>query len=178
MPQTPPGAPDQAASPRAKPVIANITQVRLEPPLGPARQFIKVLRVFRILRIFKKVPALRQILVALLRSIPGVMNAFIVMFIFMAIYALIFVDLFRSFGSTGEYSTIQTYGPNDATWGEFGSAYTGEYAGGLRVVDEDGSCGYPPLEDSRGAGGDADKEEESDPAKEDENGSDRHEQGV
>ena len=105
-------------------------------PLGPARQFIKVLRVFRILRIFKKVPALRQILVALLRSIPGVMNAFIVMFIFMAIYALIFVDLFRSFGSTGEYSTIQTYGPNDATWGEFGSAYTGEYAGDVKAREE------------------------------------------
>ena len=38
VPQTPPSAPDRAASPRAKPVIANITQVRLEPPLGPARQ--------------------------------------------------------------------------------------------------------------------------------------------
>ena len=38
--------------------------------------------------------------------------------------------------------------------------HTGEYAGGLRVVDEDGGCRYPPLEDSRGAGGEADNEEE------------------
>ena len=40
---------------------------------------IKILRAFRVLRLFKRVESLNKILVALLRSIPGVLNAFLVM---------------------------------------------------------------------------------------------------
>ena len=86
-------------------------------PLGPFAK-IKILRAFRILRLFKRVESLKQILDALVRSIPGVINAFIVMLIFMMIYAVLAVDLFREFGYEGEYETIQRYGPADAQFGE------------------------------------------------------------
>jgi hypothetical protein len=86
-------------------------------PLGPARQ-IKVLRAFRVLRLFKRIKSLNQILTALLLAIPGVVNAFIVMLIFMTIYAILAVDLFRDFGERGEYETIQRYGVSDAQYGE------------------------------------------------------------
>jgi len=77
------------------------------------------LRAFRIVRLFKRVKSLNQILVSLLHSIPGVINAMIVLAIFMFIYAIIAVDLFREFGAGGDYDTVQTYGPGgpDAQWG-------------------------------------------------------------
>jgi len=85
--------------------------------LGSLSQ-LKLLRAFRIVRLFKRVKSLNKILVALLRSIPGVINAFLVMLIFMCIFAILAVDFFRDFGATGEYQTIQTFGAADAQWGE------------------------------------------------------------
>ena len=71
------------------------------------------------MRLFKRVKSLNQILIALLHSIPGVINAMIVLAIFMFIYAIIAVDLFRDFGAEGDYDTLQTFGPGgpDAQWG-------------------------------------------------------------
>lgn len=40
---------------------------------------IKIIRAFRILRLFKRVKSLNQIILAIVRSIPGVLNAFMVM---------------------------------------------------------------------------------------------------
>ena len=122
-------------------------------PLGPFAQ-IKVLRAFRVLRLFKRIESLNKILVApgathtmprshahgvttaprvrsvrsaplkrlhrarapqvaLFKSIPGVINAFVVMLIFMSIYAILAVDLFRDFGNDGDYDTWQRYSPAD-----------------------------------------------------------------
>ena len=98
-------------------VIIGITSLgRIQLPAGVSK--IKVFRAFRILRLFKRVQSLNKILVALVRSIPGVMNAFIVMFIFMCIFAIIAVDAFRDFGAQGFYQTVQTYGARDAQWGQ------------------------------------------------------------
>ena len=55
-------------------------------PLGSFSQ-LKMLRTFRVFRLFKRIKSLNSIIVALLGSIPGVINAMIIMFIFMAIYA-------------------------------------------------------------------------------------------
>lgn len=74
--------------------VISLARVKLQPPASN----IKILRAFRILRLFKRVKSLNKILVALLKSIPGVCNAFIVMLIFMMIFAIVAVDLFRDFG--------------------------------------------------------------------------------
>ena len=58
-------------------VIVGVTSL-LRIDLGSFQQ-IKILRAFRVLRLFKRVESLNKILVALLRSIPGVLNAFLVM---------------------------------------------------------------------------------------------------
>ena len=102
-------------------LVGACSLLRIELP-SPLDQ-LKILRAFRILRLFKKVESLNKILVALVRSIPGVMNAFFVMFIFMAIYAVLAVDLFRDFGGPGTYDTIQRFGPADGVWGSDGAPY-------------------------------------------------------
>ena len=96
-------------------IVGVLTLIRID--LG-AFSMLKVFRAFRVLRLFRRVKALNAILVALGRAIPGVTAAFIFMLIFMCIFAIIAVDLFRDFGSTGEYSTIQRYGAADAIWGD------------------------------------------------------------
>ena len=72
-------------------------------PLGSFSQ-LKMLRTFRVFRLFKRIKSLNKIIVALLNAIPGVLNAFIIMLIFMAIYAILAVDYFRSFG--GSYGPL------------------------------------------------------------------------
>lgn len=116
-------------------IVGIITMANVSLPPGVDK--VKILRAFRILRLFKRIKSLNKILVALVRSIPGVMNAFIVMFIFMAIFAVLAVDLFRDFGNGvgqlyteegvkyGGYPTIQRFGPADATWGPDGARYLG-----------------------------------------------------
>ena len=77
---------------------------------------LKTLRAFRVFRLFKRVPALNKIINSLLRSIPGVMNAFIIMVIVMSIYAIIGVELFSTFGGCVHggceevYYTVQQVG--------------------------------------------------------------------
>ena len=97
-------------------VIVGLTSIaRVD--LGPAGQ-IKILRAFRILRLFKRVKSLNKILTALIKSIPGVLNAFVVMLIFMMIFAIVAVDFFSEFGAGGDYTTVQTYGYAAAQWGQ------------------------------------------------------------
>jgi hypothetical protein len=103
-------------------VIVGVVSL-LRVPLGQFAK-IKILRAFRILRLFKRVESLNKILVALLGSIPGVINALVVLFIFLLIYAIVAVDLFRDFGADGPtFNTSQTFGPADARWGP-GADYT------------------------------------------------------
>jgi len=97
-------------------VVVGLTSIaRVD--LGPAGQ-IKILRAFRILRLFKRVESLNKILTALIKSIPGVLNAFVVMLIFMMIFAIVAVDFFSDFGADGDYTTVQTYGYAAAQWGQ------------------------------------------------------------
>merc|ERR1719272_4374 len=68
--------------------------VRLPPPLTLLRMF----RAFRVFRLFKRVESLAEIIKALLRAVPGVVSAFTIMFLVMAVYALLGVDVFIGFG--------------------------------------------------------------------------------
>ena len=60
---------------------------------GPAAQ-LKLLRAFRVFRLFKRVKALNKILQALLRALPGVTNAFLVVLLVMSMYAILGVEIF------------------------------------------------------------------------------------
>jgi hypothetical protein len=86
-----------------------------EVELGPLAS-LKMLRALRIVRLFKRIESLNWLITSLVAAIPGVLNAFAVMTIFMAVFAILAVDLFRDFGQNGFYSTTQMHGPGVASW--------------------------------------------------------------
>jgi len=103
-------------------------------PLGSFAQ-IKIMRTFRVFRLFKRVKSLNKIIVALMNSIPGVINAFAIMTIFMFIYAIIAVDYFRDFGggyAVNSYLTLQGNGVE----GAFNTSVSAMTARGYTIGDE------------------------------------------
>jgi len=66
---------------------------------------LKLMRAFRVFRLFKRIESLNQIITAIVRCIPGVLNAGVIMLIVFCIYAILAVDLFREFGDGGQYET-------------------------------------------------------------------------
>jgi hypothetical protein len=72
---------------------------------GPLK-LLKVLRAFRVFRLFKRIKALNKIITALIRAIPGVTNAFVIMLIIMSMYAIIGVEIFSTFGEDGTFLTL------------------------------------------------------------------------
>lgn len=63
---------------------------------------LRCIRALRVFRLFKRVASLKKILVSLARALPGVVNAFLIMFIVMCIYAILAVDFFRNAGRDGK----------------------------------------------------------------------------
>jgi len=59
---------------------------------------LKMLRTFRVFRLFKRVKSLKKIVDALINAIPGVVNAFVIMVIFMMFYAILAVEYFAPLG--------------------------------------------------------------------------------
>jgi len=76
----------------------------LDVQLGPL-EMLRMLRAFRVFRLFKRIQSLNKIMTSLGRAVPGVINAFGLMLIFMCIYAILAVDLFANFGEGGVYYT-------------------------------------------------------------------------
>jgi hypothetical protein len=100
-------------------VVVAVGVVFMTGALAPSNPLsnLKMLRAFRVFRLFKRVKSLNKILVALSRSIPGVVNAFAVMVIFMMIYAILAVEYFSPLGQEfGEhpYGTYVTYSNGQA----------------------------------------------------------------
>ena len=60
----------------------------------PGVSMLRLVRAFRVFRLFKRLASLRQIIEALELAIPGVTNAFGILLLVMAIYAIIGVSLF------------------------------------------------------------------------------------
>jgi len=73
---------------------------------GPMSQ-LRMLRAFRVFRLFKRIKSLNKIIVSLSRAVPGIINAGLVMFLVMCIYAILAVDLFGDFGADGYYTNIE-----------------------------------------------------------------------
>jgi len=86
-------------------VVGILTMTKV--PLGPF-SMLKIFRAFRVFRLFKRIESLNKIIVALANAVPGVVNAFVIMLIVMAIYAIIAVDYFRDFGGNYKDPHYQT----------------------------------------------------------------------
>jgi len=67
-------------------------------PLPSAFGMLRCMRAFRVFRLFRRVKSLNMIIVAMLKAVPGVCNAFVILTIVMAIYAILGVEFFRNVG--------------------------------------------------------------------------------
>lgn len=67
-------------------------------PLPGPLTLLRMMRAFRVFRLFKKVKNLNKIIVALQNAVPGVVNAFVIMMIVMAIYAILAVEFYQFAG--------------------------------------------------------------------------------
>jgi len=76
----------------------DMARVELPGPLG----LLRMMRAFRVFRLFKRIDALNKILTSIFKAIPGVSNAFLIMFIVMSIYAVLATGFFRIIGGCGD----------------------------------------------------------------------------
>jgi len=74
---------------------------QLQLPLPGPMKLLRMMRAFRVFRLFKRIESLRKILNSLGNAVPGVMNAFLIQFIVVCIFAIIGVDRFRDYGEGG-----------------------------------------------------------------------------
>ncbi|EKX40769.1 hypothetical protein GUITHDRAFT_113039 [Guillardia theta CCMP2712] len=63
----------------------------------PGANILRLMRCFRVFRLFKRIPSLRQIMIALTASIPPMINAFALVCLVTAIYAIMSVTFFSSY---------------------------------------------------------------------------------
>merc|ERR1719310_1926730 len=55
---------------------------------------LRLFRAFRVFRLFKRVKSLRQIIAGILKSLPGVSNAFVILGLVMGIWSIIGVSFY------------------------------------------------------------------------------------
>lgn len=72
-------------------------------PLPDAFSLLRCMRAFRVFRLFRRIESLNRIIVAMLKAVPGVCNAFVILTIVMAIYAILGVEFFRKIGDHCEH---------------------------------------------------------------------------
>eukprot|EP00931_Biecheleriopsis_adriatica_P009820 TRINITY_DN110906_c0_g1_i1.p1 TRINITY_DN110906_c0_g1~~TRINITY_DN110906_c0_g1_i1.p1 ORF type:complete len:432 (-),score=94.67 TRINITY_DN110906_c0_g1_i1:261-1556(-) len=108
--------------------LFNMFKVPLPGPL----KLLRMMRAFRVFRLFKRVKSLNKIIQALLKAVPGVANAFLILTLVMSIYAILGVEFFLEFGADGSYTNEGgTVVPLETArglrygyeyWGNFGKA--------------------------------------------------------
>jgi len=68
-------------------------------PLPPSFSVLRMMRAFKVLKLFNRVPSLNKIIVTIFRAIPGVANAFLILAIVMSIYAILAVEFYFEIGN-------------------------------------------------------------------------------
>jgi len=76
--------------------IGILTTLPLDLP--PAFGLLRMMRAFRVFRLFKRVHSLNKIIVAIMHAVPGVANAFLILFIVMSIYSILAVEFYMDIG--------------------------------------------------------------------------------
>jgi len=75
--------------------IVNTLNLKLPAAFG----LLRMMRAFRVFRLFKRVHSLNKIIVAIMHAVPGVSNAFLILFIVMSIYAILAVEFYLDLGA-------------------------------------------------------------------------------
>ena len=75
-------------------IVVVVGLVTLVKPDLPGGSTLKLMRTFRVFRLFKRIPSLKQILICLQQSVPPMCNAFAIVCLVTAIYAIMAVTFF------------------------------------------------------------------------------------
>jgi len=67
-------------------------------PLPKALTLLRTIRAFRVFRLFRRVESLNKILRSITHAMPGVANAFLILPIIMAIFAILAVEFYKDVG--------------------------------------------------------------------------------
>ena len=76
-------------------LVVTISLVSLVFDDVPGIKSLRIMRAFRVMRLFGRLHSLRQIISALTKSIIPVMNAFLIMMLVTSIYAILAVTFYR-----------------------------------------------------------------------------------
>ena len=63
----------------------------------PGSNSLKLMRTFRVFRLFKRVPSLKRIVESIFEAIPAMANAYLLLFLIASIYAMMCVNFFASY---------------------------------------------------------------------------------
>lgn len=101
-------------------------------PLPGPLSLLRMMRAFRVFRLFKRIKSLNKILVSLGKAVPGVANAFFILFLMMCIYSILAVEFFGDFANPGFYenefgqrvnsTTVRNLEYGDEYFANFGKA--------------------------------------------------------
>eukprot|EP00931_Biecheleriopsis_adriatica_P059450 TRINITY_DN3556_c0_g2_i1.p1 TRINITY_DN3556_c0_g2~~TRINITY_DN3556_c0_g2_i1.p1 ORF type:complete len:448 (-),score=113.39 TRINITY_DN3556_c0_g2_i1:84-1427(-) len=117
-------------------VVVTIGLINMTPiPMPGPLKLLRMMRAFRVFRLFKRVKSLNKIITSLARALPSHMNAFCILTLVMAIYAMLGVEFFLEYANDGflenesgnrfEYVTARNLPYGYEYWGNFGkSMYT------------------------------------------------------
>ena len=114
-------------------LVVSVSLLALFVSALPGFSVLRLLRVFRVLRLFGRLKSLKKIITAVARSIVPVLNSFIILLLVACIYALIGIQLFREtvpdlFGSFGQAIIVM-----------FQFTASGEWIDDLPAYDENGT---------------------------------------
>jgi hypothetical protein len=98
-------------------------------------RLIRMLRAFRVFRLFNKVESMRRIIESIAHAVPGVLNAFLINFILICIYAVLSVDFFSEIYNDCGLDGFE--GPSSASTGRdkcWGFDYYGSFSKALYTM--------------------------------------------
>ena len=75
-------------------VVSSLLSLLLEGV--PGLSVLRLLRAFRVVRLFKRIESLRAIIEGVLSALPGVTDAFVILLIFMGIWSIVGVEFFAN----------------------------------------------------------------------------------
>ena len=85
-------------------IVVSVGLVTLFLPDLPGGSTLKLMRTFRVFRLFKRIPSLKHLVTSLFKAIPAMANAYVLMMILTSIYAILCVKFFGVLG--GEFKEL------------------------------------------------------------------------
>lgn len=79
-------------------IVVGVGLVTLVIPDLPGGSTLKLIRTFRVFRLFKRIPSLKHLVTSIFKAIPAMANAYVLMMILTSIYSILCVKFFSKLG--------------------------------------------------------------------------------